>query len=359
MAGFRDFFESMNRNLHTGQAPVPRKPITAEVIQVSEECAYLDPVTEAAEVQRMINSHNLASHDKAMAKIKSPYHRLRIKRTVFYTGYLVSQEDSHRLVQDVLESLLPQGLSESNNLKYMANSILIAPRPAPKSVLEKIGGMGKKLSWQITGTACFENRIWAARVAPIPPTEPYYTENPSPLIVLAVRKGSRPVDAGKIQNWHPVPAEMAMTVETVIGEKVVLRVEEDNPHEGEWESQFMHKNHKRRYQQQQRDEEILYPQSGQNNGYEGHTQGPPHGYHPYQRDNRYNNEESPRRGSFRGRARGNGRGRGARGARGRGRGGRDAPSNPYYKSLDDHSGGYSGSHDDKGGSGGGGFAMDY
>lgn len=347
----------MNRSLQSGKSPVHRRPINAEVIQVSEECAYLDPVTETAEVQRMINAHNLAQRNQSLAKIKSPYARLRIKRTVFYTGYLVSQEDSLRLVQDLLGPLLPPGLSESNNLKYMANSILITPRPAPKSVLEKIGGMGKKLSWQVTGTACFENRIWAARVSPIPVTAPYYTENPSPLVVLAVRKGSRPVDAGKIQNWHPVPTEMAMTFETVIGEKVVLRVEEDNPHEGEWESQFMNKNHKRRYQPE-RDEDIVYPQSGQDAGYEGQS----HGYHSHQRtggENRNNYESGPRRGPYRGRGRGNGRGRGGRGGRGRGRGGRDAQVNPYYKSLDDTGGTLDGPNGDKGGHDGGGFAMNY
>lgn len=326
-------------------------PINSEVIQVPEECAYLDPTTEIAEVQRMINSHNLTLRNQSVAK-----GRLRIKRTVFYTGYLLSSADSHRMSQDLLGPLLPPGLGESNNLKFMANSILIAPRPAPKSILEKIGGMGKKLSWQVTGTACFENRIWAARVAPVPATEPFYTENPTPLIVLAVRKGSRPADAGKIQNWHPVPADMAITFESVIDEKVVLRVEPEHPNEGEWESQFMNKGHKRRFQD--RNEEILYPQSGQTNGYEGYAQGQSHGYHAHQ-NNRHNFEDGPRRGSHRNRGRGNARGRGARGGRGRGRGGREGGSNPYYKSLDDHVGGNEPSNDYKGGNAGGGFTMDY
>jgi len=312
--------------------------MTAEVIQVSEECAYLDPVTETAEVQRMINSHNLAARNQSLAK-----GRLRIKRTVFYTGYLLSQEDSHRLSHDLLGPLLPPGFAESNNLKYMANSILIQPRPAPKSILDRIGGIGKRLTWQVTGTACFENRVWAARVAPVPATEPFYTENATPLIVLAVRKGSRPADAGKIQNWQPVPADMALTFDAVIGEKEVLRVEPEHANDGEYESQFLGKGAKRRLQYQNQNEEILYPRTSQSNGYEGYAQpqGQSHGYHPYQ-NNRYNYEDGPRRGSNRGRGRGNGRGRGARGGRGRGRGG----SNPYYKSLDD-------------GTAGGGFAMDY
>lgn len=363
MKGFRDFFEGQNRKFQSAQAPVARRPINAEVIQVTEGCTFLDPVIEAAEVQRMINSHNLAVRNPSLNRNKSSQGRLRIKRTVFYTAYLVSQDDSSRLTQDLLSPILPFGLADSNDMKYMANSIMITPRPAPKSILEKAGGMGKKLSWQVTGTASFENKVWAARVAPIPPTENYYTENPLPLVVLAVRKGARPVDAGKIQNWHPVPAEKAMTIETVIGEKAVLRVEEDNPHEGEWESQFVNKGHKRRYQQE-RDEEILYPQTNQSGGYEAPPRGRGHNFHPYHRhagDNRSHYDDTFRRGSHRGRGRGNNRGRGYsnRGARGRGRG-RDGPSQPGYRSLDDYGSGYDGSHDEKGGGGGGdGYSMNY
>lgn len=354
VAGFRDFFEIMNRNLQTGQAPVSRRPINAEVIQVSEECAYLDPVTETAEVQRMINSHNIAQRNAALAKVRSPYGRLRIKKTIFYTGYLLSQADSNRLAEDLLIPLLPPGLAESSTLKYMANSIVITPRPAPKSILERIGGMGTKLSWQVTGTGCFENKIWAARVSPIPSTATIYSENHTPLIVLAVRKGSRPVDAGRIQNWHPVPAGTAIKFDTIIGEKAILRVEEHKPRDGDWESQLMNKKHKRRHHPE-RDEDVVYPRSAQNSGYEGHSQG----YQSNQRSGGNHPDDNSRRGSYRGRGRGVGRGRGGRGGRGRGRGGRDAPSNPYYRSLDDTVGSVDGASGDKSGNEGGGFTMNY
>jgi hypothetical protein len=312
----------------------------------------------------MINAHNLTRRNPSLAKVKSQYPRLRIKRTVFYTGYLISQQDSQRIIDDLLSPMLQQhGYAESNDLKYMANSILITPRPATPSILGKVGGMGKKVSWQVTGFGVFDNKVFAAQVAPVPSTEHVHTENPSPLIVLACRRGSRPADASRIHNWQPVPAGMALNIDTVIGEKVVLRVEDENPYEGEWESQFVNRNNKRRHQQE-RDEDILYPHSGPGSGgYEAMNQGQSHGYHPYQRpagDNRHPNEDNSRRGSHRGRGRGNGRGRGpGRGGRGRGRGGRDTGSNPYYKSLDDQGmGGYDGPHD-KGGNGGGGFPMDY
>ncbi|PYH75638.1 hypothetical protein BO82DRAFT_387883 [Aspergillus uvarum CBS 121591] len=382
--GFRDYFEQLNRKFQTAQGPSPRKPITSEVIQVAEGSMYLDPVLETAEVQRMINSHNLTTRTPSLTKAKSPYGRLRIKRTIFYTGYLISNADSSRLIREVLTPMLPYGLADSNDLKYMANSILITPRPAPRSILDKVGGIGKKLSWQITGTACFENRVWAARMAPVPATAKYYTENPQPVVVLAVRKGARPIDAGKIQSWHPVPADKALTMETVVGEKVVLRVEEENPNEGEWESQFLNKNNKRRHQQE-RNEEILYPPHAEQPAtYDGaaasaashhHSHHPHHARQPHPNAMRnggrhHHDDGPPRRGNaFRGRGRGAaGRGRGGHhqnrggnrggGGGGRGRGGRDNGP-PGYRSLDDYGGGYEGSHEEKPGPGGGPPVMNY
>ncbi|EAU38323.1 conserved hypothetical protein [Aspergillus terreus NIH2624] len=344
---FRDFFDQLNRRIQTTHNPVSRKPLNSDVVQVVEGSMYLSPVIEAAEVQRMINSHNIAIRTPALNTTKSPYGRLRIKRTIFYTGYLISSADSNRLISQLLNPMLPAGLAESNELKYMANNILITPRPAPRSILHKVGGIGKKLNWQVTGLGVYENKIWAARMAPVPATEKYFTENPEPVVVLAVRRGARPIDVGKIQSWHPVSADQALTLETVVGEKVVLRVEEENPNEGEWESQFLNKNNKRRHQQE-RDEDILYPQSGYG-GYEAPNSGRPH-YNSRHGGNRHNYaDDSPRRGgSYRGRGRGfgpRGRGHANRGGRGRGRG-RDAGPPPGYKSLDDY-GGYDGSQDEK------------
>lgn len=347
---FRDWLEQFDRRLPSVSSG-PRRSLNYDVIQVAEGCTYLSPVVETAEVQRMINSHNsIIARNQTLNMTRSPYGRLRIKRTIFYTGYLISNADSSRLINQLLLPILPYGLADSNDLKYMANSILITPRPMPRSILDKVGGIGKKLSWQITGTAVYESRVWAARLTPIPPTEKYYTDNPYPIVVLAVRRGARPIDAGKIQNWNPVPADRALTLLTEVGEKVVLRVEEENPNEGEWESQFTNKNNKRRHQQE-REDDTVYPQSRQHiNGYDGppaSANKPPNQHHHYPNHPRHNDDGPPRRGSHRGgRGRGNGnRGRGSnRGGRGRGRG-RDNNLNPFYKSLDDYGG--HGGYDDK------------
>ncbi|KAL4926892.1 rRNA 2'-O-methyltransferase fibrillarin-like protein [Aspergillus undulatus] len=362
--GFRDFFEALNRNFQSSDVPGSRRPITAEVIQVYEGSKYLSPVIEAAEVQRMINSHNVATRNPALNPTKSPYGRLGIKRTTYFTGYLIPNSDSERLIKQLLSPLLPHGLADSNDLKYMANSILIAPRPASRQILDKVGGIGKKLNWVVTGTGVFENRAWAARLQPVPNTERYHTENRVPYVVLAIRKGARPIDASKIHNWHPVPHDKALNIESVVGEKVVLRIEEDG--QGDSEAQFMNRSSKRRHQQE-RDDDILYPDQSNPDG----PQGRQHNYH--QRgggNNRHAHDDGHRRGGGGGGYRGRGRGGGARGrgnyagshrggGRGRGRG-RDAGP-PGYRSLDDHSaheGG--GGYDEKPGpNSGGGPVMNY
>ncbi|EQL28549.1 hypothetical protein, variant [Blastomyces dermatitidis ER-3] len=253
--GFREYFEKLNRSLQLGPPSTPRKPINAEVIQVAEEAAFLPPVAEAAEVQRMINSHNKVLTSTSGNTTKSPYGRLRIKRTVFFTGYLLSNTDSSRIINYVLNPLIPPNMPDSNDIKYMANSILITPRPISNSILDRVGGMGKTVRWRITDTGVFENKLWAARVTPVLDSEIIYTENPEPLMVLAMRKGARPADANRIRNWQPVIEDNALVFDATVGQKMALMIEEEHPDEGEWETLPKSNNKRRLVQQNLRDDE--------------------------------------------------------------------------------------------------------
>jgi hypothetical protein len=315
--GFRDFFMEYNKRQNGIGGKPTRGPITAEVIQVADGVTLLDPVVETAEVQRLINDHNLAVSKGR----KSP--RLQIKKTVFYTGYLITNTDTQKLLT---LAQIPQNMPDAE-LKYLANNVLITPRPCPNSILEKVGGMGNRLLWEVTGTACFENKIWAASVRPVPQSAKYYTENPVPIVVLAVRKGAKPIDAGKIQNWQPVPADKAFIFETVVGEKVLLRIEEEDPKENEYESLFPNKNFKRKHAQ---DDES----ARQSSGHQGHQSG----RGGYQQNSRGRGQGA--RGGYRGndtsarsyRGAGHRGGNAGAGGRGRGRGGGGGHN---YRSLDD------------------------
>lgn len=321
--GFRDFFFQFNKDLMAGgQNQGSRKPIVAEVIQVAENATQLDPVTEIAGIQKMINAHNLRVKSGNAPPGTPPY---QIKKTVFYTGYMVPANMTEKLTSLVK---LPQGADKSD-IRYLANSILITPKPCPKSILDKVGGIGAKLQWKVTGISCFENKLWAARVEPVPKTAKYYSENPTPTVVLAIRKNGRPADAARIVNWHPVPEDQAYTFESVVGEKQMLRVEEETANESEYESYFPNKSHR------QRSDEP-------NRRHNDHRQHPPRGRDDHRPTGYRGGNQNRGRGNHRNvaHARGGNRGgyRGDRGGHGRGRGRGGGQS--QYRSLDDVDKGY-------------------
>lgn len=310
--GFREFFMDYNKRQNGIGGQPTRGPITAEVIQVADGVTLLDPVIEAAEVQKIINEHNAAE------KTGKKHRNLMIKKTVFYTGYLITNADTQKLL--TLANLPPN--MPDTEMKYLANNVLITPRPAPQSILDKVGGMGNKLLWEVTGTAVFENKIWAAQVRPVPSNAPYYSENPTPIVVLALRKGARPIDAGKIQNWQPVPQDKAYLFETTVGEKVLLRVEDEAPEEDQYESLFPNKTHKRKHQHDDDNQR-------QGNGNFGHGRG---GGNFNNRGGRGGRGGGNANNNFRG---GKFRGGAAGGGGGGGRGGRGRGGYNKYQSLDE------------------------
>jgi len=323
--GFRDFLRDYISRQHGIGGVLPsRKPPVAEVIHVAELASTLDPVVEVSEVMKMIQEHNRAVSKKAFPPGGGRRReRLAVKKTVFFTSYMIGRADSEKLKQ---LANIPESMPR-NEIKYQANSILICPRPCPPSILEKVGGMGSKMKWKVTGTACFENSIWAACVRPVPDTAKFHTDNPCPLVVLALRRNARPVDAGKIQNWQPVPSDKAYVFETTVKEKTILRIEAEDRGEDEYESLFANKGAKRKHHANNDDD---YPPRGPKDPhYGGRNIHNTRGYH----GRRGNNYNQGGRDNFQG-----GSNRGFRGGRGggsnRGRGGRGG-GGFNYRSLDD------------------------
>ena len=421
--GFRDFSEKLNKSLlsHPIDQPPPlRKPITTEVIQVADLGGYLDPTTECTAVQRIINRHNVAlsRHEPNITRSSTP--RMKIKKNFIYFGYLINAKDSARLL--TLANIQPPTLIDSGEIRFMASSILISPRPASRGLLVQVGGLGKKVTWQVTGTAVFEGRIWAARVAPVPETEKHYTNDQTPFVVLALRRGTAAIDASRIQNWQPVAPEKAFIFETVVGDKVFLEVvpearnDDDFAYRGR-NGAMQNANgrgyHKRKYGDEnnhrskddvarsgsrngERDDGTWIPKDSNGHdsfanaaksvaGSDRHGQGryfsQMQGQHEGRNfsgsrgggnsnrggrgggDTRRGNHQNYGGGNGRGGSRMNDRGRGGGGGKGRGGGNRNGPAG--YKSLDDYGsgpGGYDGSGDvgSRGGAGSGGdVVMNY
>jgi hypothetical protein len=324
--GFRDFFFDFNRELMAARDQSSRKPIIAEVIQVAENATQLDPVDEIAEIQKMMNAHNRKVKDGSAPRGVTPY---QIKKTVFYTGYMIPADATEKLSS--LVSLSPN--APRDDVRYLANSILITPKPCPKSILDKVGGIGAKMRWRVTGVSCFENKLWAARVEPVVRHAKFYSENPNPTVVLAVRKNGRPADAARIVNWHPVPESQAFEFDSVVGEKQMLRIEEETAHENEYESYFPNKINRK--EPDSHDRQVDYRPHHNARGRD-RDENRPNGYRGGNRDRGRGNNRNPsygNRGGNRGGYRGDRGGGGGGGGRGRGRGGGGGPS--QYRSLDD------------------------
>ncbi|KAI6779945.1 uncharacterized protein J7T54_000245 [Emericellopsis cladophorae] len=302
--GFRDFLAEYNRR----QTETPtRGPIAAEVIQVADTNRSLDPVVEIAEVQHMINAHN------AVAQRDPGRKRYVIKKTVFFTSYIIAQEDSDRLLR---LANIPASRGDGNML-FHGNNILICPRPnTPAHLVQKAGGMGAKMKWQLTGFGTHHDRIWAASLQPVPHDASYHTDHHVPMVVLALKKGAKPAEASKIDRWTPVSAEDAIVFETTVGEKVSLRIE------AEGGADHGHRGSKRK----QREEES--------SGGEWSRQGPGRGAGHNTRGHHTSGRGSGKAGGRGHQNRGGGANKGGnqRGGRGRGRG---AGGGFNYRSLDD------------------------
>ncbi|SMR60667.1 unnamed protein product [Zymoseptoria tritici ST99CH_1E4] len=343
--GFQEFFYDINQDLQ--ENPVPRAPIIAEVVHVKEQENSMSPEVEVAEVQKMINVNNAAVRNGTAPRNTVPY---KIKRSVFYTGYIISTADMEKLRSLIR---LPSNCPE-HEIRPLANNILITPRPAPRSILDKVGGIGAKMTWKVTGLAVHESRVWAARVDPANPGARYYTENSTPCVVLATRRQAKPIEANRIQNWQPVPDDQAFTFETVVGEKVLLRIEQEQRFEDDYEASFPTaknaKKHPREADDARDHQPRQAPQTGRG-GYQQHVnRGAARG-----NGNAFNSPRGGGGGMQRGGANGangNGGGRGARGGGGgggggRGRGGRGGGGDRGggrgrgrggYRSLDDNVG---------------------
>ncbi|KAI0438658.1 hypothetical protein F4803DRAFT_85246 [Xylaria telfairii] len=305
--GFREFLGGYNERRQEPREQPTRGPISGEVIHVTDISTNLDPVVEVAEVQHLINSHNAIVSARPK---RGRSERLAIRKNVFFTSYMIKPEDTKRLIALVAPHM------PDNQVKHQANAIIITPRPCPRDVLEKIGGMHAKMQWGVTGIGSWENNLWAVSLQPVPQSAPYHTDSSIPSVVIATRRAARPSDVNKIHQWQPIPPEKVFAFETEVGEKVMLRIEPEDGPDDESDG-FVSQKGKRKYTKMDGDERQQRSTSG------GYGQNSSRGYHTSNFQGRGGNRGGFRGGSSNRGYRGAPRGRGGRGGRG------------GYRSLDD------------------------
>lgn len=219
---FREFLNNINLDLLRGEfSSGRRKQLAGEVIQVSQKTVPLDPLTECTEVQNMINLHNATN----------PFPRLQIKRTIFFTGYLLNKSDADNLI-----TLLDDSILKAPDVKILAHNIMITTKPATEAVLDKVGGLGAKQIWQVTAIGNWNGSIYGAKVNPIPSSAVVSVESSTPVVVLATLRGAKSVDSQRITNWQALPTDKHFVFETTVGENVQLRIEPEQEGESEYDS---------------------------------------------------------------------------------------------------------------------------
>ncbi|KAI9831170.1 MAG: hypothetical protein M1826_003835 [Phylliscum demangeonii] len=88
------------------------------------------------------------------------------------------------------------------------------------------------LDWQANGEELAEYRGVTWHLASTADTKSFHVEMLVLMVVLALRGRSRPIDANQIRRWQPVPPEFELVFDTVLGEKVLLRVEGGSASDG-------------------------------------------------------------------------------------------------------------------------------
>lgn len=235
---FRSWFEAFNKSLLShpiDQPPPPRKPINADVIAVAELTSSLNPVTETCIVQKLINKHNAALSSpnfKALNITNSRSGRKIMKRHFVLFGHLINMTDSARLITLID---VPQGLIDSKEVKFLASSISVTAHEPSDAMLDRLGGYGRKIKWQVIGTAVWENKIWAAKCTPLIDDEADRQRISDacdcrfPVIVLALKKGNKPIEADRIRegSYKDLPPEKQFIFETVMANKEFLEITDD------------------------------------------------------------------------------------------------------------------------------------
>lgn len=276
----------------------------------------------------MINDHNTRVREGSATPDRKP---LRIKRKVFFTGYLIAP-DASRSLQKLIR---PRTNIAAEEIKILANSIMITQGPVTKAILASVGGLGKTVRWRVKGIAELEGRLWAVHVEPISDSSSIITDSNLPTVVLATRRGARPSEVTQIREWKAVANEDALEFEAVVGERALLQIDEERSDDSEREGSLP-----RRAARRPIHRDYDYNTQSEYSTHSGQSYwGAGNRRRNFSPDRRYGNYDDIRNGAGRGgssyRGRGMIRDRGGRGmikaSRYRGRGG---PPNSY-RSLDD------------------------
>jgi hypothetical protein len=343
------------------------KSITHTVVMVVDSSSALEPATEAALIQKMVNEHNrklIELDEEGQVLPMSAVGRGKVKgwrldKQVTMTYYAISPTDSVALAKALVPQTISRTEPSGGKLNILGNRIVVSFGAMEPDKLKQAGGLGHAVKFTVAEVGFLEGdatskgepgpaKMWAARVAPADPTQSIWIAPQSfargqaknhGTVILAVRGPvNRLGEVRRIRNWVPLNGGN-ITFDGVLKEGLRLDLQEiDILGEGEGDVHGESDGGKRKFsnvsphftrQGLNENDPPRQPWRGRGRPFEGGaTRGGYRGHHngdwqsslgSVQRD------YSPSRG---------GRGRGGRGRGGRGRGAPYRGPGGGYQDLD-------------------------
>lgn len=144
-----------------------------------------------------------------------------MQKKVFSLGYEVQPQDFEKLFDTYFSLITDDKLANRDEWRTIRQpSVFIYFNSQPR-ILHKVGGVGKQVEFEVTRFAVSE-KVFALSLAPIASFHEitsnsgatalahdsrtrFWSKNDVPVLVLATRKGGKPVDANYLKNWTTVP----------------------------------------------------------------------------------------------------------------------------------------------------------
>ncbi|GMM35394.1 hypothetical protein DASC09_027190 [Saccharomycopsis crataegensis] len=208
-------------------------------VEIISPVYYMHPVRERYLLEQFINANNTRILTR---NLQEQYSLIRLRKSFFKTGYIISDESKELLVQSFgkLCNMFPSQTKDhhyydpslvnsqiSSKLEVQLNIIEISKSKVGDKRLEQIGGFGGTFTWEVAAVGSIQNIAYFAALKPQryfprmgfhPPPNftPFATMYEVPVLVIScvpsfVVTSNIP---SKIDNWEPInfPLEITSTL---------------------------------------------------------------------------------------------------------------------------------------------------
>jgi hypothetical protein len=229
---FEDYLKNWRRIKETANEEVVQDGIKTQSLELEEHSeevglkafkvhfvtmpvSQLDPQVEEALVKTMVEETNAAD----MADEDEEY---VMDKKVFSLGYQLGDDDFQRIFDTYMAlSRDTEATADPPEWRPMRQPSVFIYFNAMPNILERVGGIGKQVEFEITHLGMSDKAL-AVALSPIASYHEvttsksgtrlkpdsrvrFWSKNELPVLVLATKDGGKPTDANFIDNWMAVP----------------------------------------------------------------------------------------------------------------------------------------------------------